>query len=487
MAPHSNLLPGCSHDVPKLDCEDSRVTTRLFRFVPDIPSIVWTHKSCVCNEKTALSMRHQIDTGARYQHTGREFQVLKPFIKYIPATTEAVIIHHASSRKKKLLMQASESLLEKPIEPKDGAVRMFLKDDKYHTIKLTPPRCIQYRNKRYCLRLACYLHPIEKYVYSWTDISGTPVFAKCRNLQQRGADIAAKMDFFRNPVAISLDHSKFDAHVSLQLLDAEHRFYKACNRSPELKELLRLQRINHGVTKNGTRYTTVGTRMSGDQNTGLGNSLINFMMTEDSFGHIKHCVYIDGDDFIIFVEASDAKHIDPNAYSKYGMKTKLDSITSTIEHIDFCQTRPVFNGVSYTMVRNPARMLQRIQWAVGRFHFKHRINYLTSVGQCCMSLGMGLPIEQYIGATLANLGGKLINVPLMHSANRMFMRVGSAYVVEPSYSTRLSYEEAWGITPHQQIELERSQISFRIDEQLIAVPQYGEDKPETEETIAVPW
>jgi hypothetical protein len=407
-----------------------------------------------------------------------------PYIGRVAPVSEAVIMHHATPRKRKLLEQASKSLESKPPCHADAAVRMFLKDDKYHSWKQVVPRCIQYRSKRYALPLACYLHPIEQMVYGWNDLSGTPIFAKCRNLTQRGNDIAAKMDFFFDPVAVSLDHSKFDAHVNMQLLDLEHWFYKQCNRSKLLAQLLHWQRLNRGSTKNGTKFVTRATRMSGDQNTGLGNSIINFAMTEALMAGIKHCLYIDGDDFIVFVERADAKYVDPKGYLQFGMHTKLDSQTSVIEHIEFCQTRPVFNGSGYTMVRNPQRMLKRVQWGVVKFHPSYTPKYLASVGRCLMSIGFGLPVEAYVGAKLAKLSTVNVLTPYTMMANKMPMRPLRAFLVEPSSLTRLSYETAWGLSPAQQQELESRAITqSEFVEDLCPFPEYGKD----EQVIEAEW
>lgn len=455
------------------DCTCTRVTTKLCDLVPDIPSVVWTHKSCVCNERAALSLRHQIDTGVRYTSKLDLRLVLKPYIKRIRPVSYDCILKRATPRKRKLLEQARESLLLEDLSERDASVRMFLKDDKYHEWKQVVPRCIQYRSKRYCLPLASYLTPIEHYMCSLVDDSETPIFAKSRNFHQRGDDIRTKMDYFHDPVVVSLDHSKFDAHVNMQLLDVEHWFYKSCCRHPELKQLLHWQRVNHGRTKNGTRYTTRATRMSGDQNTGIGNSIINFAMTKALFGHLKICYYIDGDDYLLFVERADAKLIDPLAYRQFGMETKLESVTSIIEHIDFCQTRPVFNGVGYTMVRNPKRMLSRVQWGVGKFSEKYIPKYLASVGKCMVSTGQGLPVEQFIGRTLSSLSTAYVLTPYHYSANRMPYRPGRAQVVEPSTATRLSYETAWGLSIGQQTELERSSVvATDFNEGLVPFSQY---------------
>jgi len=398
--------------------------------------------------------------------------MLKRNIKSFTPVSYETVIRHAKGGKKRLLEQAMESLTIEPLNARDGKVRMFLKDDKSHEAKYSTPRCIQYRSKRYCLPLAAYLIPLESYVYSWLDEAETPIFAKCRNLTQRGEDIDTKMSYFHDPVAISLDHSKFDSHVNIELLRVEHWFYSKCfNDDPRLKFLLGLQLTCHGSTKNGTRYRTIGTRMSGDQNTGLGNSIINYVMTlamKKSL-NVPMLMYIDGDDFIIFVERSNGHLISPSWYEQFGMVTKVDNTTSIIEEIEFCQSRPVYNGVGYTMVRNPQRMLSRLQWMVGKKHPKYILNYLTSIGLCMVSLGMGLPIEQYVGSTLARLGGRYIQTDLHHRAKSMKMKPGRAHIIPPSDSVRASYYAAWGISPCQQLEFEAASI---LPPQLIEPTDY---------------
>jgi hypothetical protein len=397
----------------------------------------------------------------RYTYESNLGVHLKPWVRPLERVSYDHVISHANSSKRKRLEAARESLETKPFEEFDARVKMFLKPDKDEKTKYTTPRCIQYRSKRYCLPLATFLIPIEKMAYTWTDASGSPIFAKARNLVQRGTDIHDKMSQFLDPVAISLDHSKFDSHCNVDLLKVEHQFYLDCfDQDRFLKKLLNLQLNNVGYTKNGTRYITRGTRMSGDQNTGLGNSLINYAMTKalEAKLKIKMCYYIDGDDFIIFVERKHEKLITPLWYEQFGMKTKLDSAAVQMEHIEFCQTRPVFNGIGYTMVRNPRRMIARLPWVVGTKHPRYIRNYLTSIGLCGMSLGMGLPVEQYLGNTLAQLGGKYIATSQHYSANKMPMKPYKARVVEPSYLVRLSYADAWDIPITEQLELERLTI-----------------------------
>lgn len=472
------VLPGSKVSIRNDGCASKRQTTKLFDYSPPlIESIVWTHKCCICNEVVALRQRHQVDDGSRYTSTLNLKELLAERVCRLYTVSEDVIISRASGGKRRLLEEAKASLELYPLEQKDGRVRMFLKDDKSHELTYTCPRCIQYRSKRYCLPLATYLHPLEHYIYSWKDSSDTPIFAKARNMQQRGSDIFAKFSMFNNPVAISLDHSKFDAHVNKELLLMEHWFYEKCfPGDKKLKQLLSMQLLNVGTTKNGTKFVTPYTRMSGDQNTGCGNSLINYAMTlamEKTLG-IRMCYYIDGDDFIIFVDKSDAHLVRAEWYEQFGMKTKLDGHATSMEGIEFCQTRPVFNGVGYTMVRNPMRMLHRLPWYVGKIHPKHRVNYLYSVGLCELSLGMGLPVGQYIGQKLSRLDGKYIITPTHYSANKMAYKPGKAQLIAPSQAVRDSYEQAWGLTTQEQLRYESMDI---VDPYLLAYDEEFDEQP----------
>jgi hypothetical protein len=458
---------------------DNRATTKLFDYAGcQADFSIYTHKGCVCNEKIALEQRHQVDDGTRYTSRNKLRRFLRPIIRPVVPTTEEHIISRCAGGKKLLMTQAQETLESTPIKSSDGDVKMFLKDDKYHDaadlaellgqsdpIKYTPPRCIQYRNKRYCLRLATYLHAIEQAVYQVNDISGTPTFAKSRNQTQRGEDLHAKWQYFANPKALLLDHSKFDAHVGIELLELEHWYYNKCIPSEELRTLLSYQLDNKGYTKNGTRYRTAGTRMSGDQNTGLGNSLINYALLRAfcSYYKLEACYYIDGDDSVIIINDV-GKHYDLGFFEQFGMKTKLDS-TLNFSDVEFCQCRPVFDGTNWRLVRNPYRMLARMPWTVKdnkQLGPKYVAKYLASIGRCEVALGMGLPIGQFIGQQLARLSNKSTRVDLQYVANREYVKPRNATFVPPSNMARESYAAAWGIPVEQQLEIERWEVNLDI-------------------------
>lgn len=455
----SSQLPGSSLRTGECGHSCKRYTRKMFDYDTDFGgsgSVVKTHLSCVCNEVLALKNRHQLDDGARYTFKGDLTKWVRRRVKPMHPWSEDMVIEHAIPSKKKLLISARESLSKYPLTASDGAIKMFLKDDKYHG-ELKDPRCIQYRNKRYGLRLATYLHPLEQYVMSWTR-NGTHIFAKGRNMRQRGRDIAHKFNRYEECAVVSLDHSKFDCHVNESLLRAEHWFYNQCYGSEELEFLLELQVRNKGMTKNGTSYTTRATRMSGDQNTGLGNCLINYMMTKQLLSKlgIGYDLYIDGDDFLIFIEKRHVPLIDPSAYSLFGMSTKLESVAYTLEHVDFCQCRPVFDGIGYTMVRNPERMLARLPWIVGPIEDSRAQDIVFSTGQCEIAQGLGLPIGQFIGQRMCERGGKMVRI--RHRAWLEKMKPGKLQPIEPMGGVRESYEKAWGLSIADQLLIEQTSL-----------------------------
>lgn len=389
----------------------------------------------------------------------------------VPITKLSVALGY-SGAKRKLALDAIESLKVEPLNiHKDSEVRMFLKDDKYHDNDVKAPRCIQYRDKRYAITLAQYCYPIEHAIYKHRE-DGNLCFAKGRNLKERALDIRQMWDSFTNPVAWLLDHSKFDAHVNEHLHRAARKLNGACyeldGTQRFVKELLRAQLKNKGRTKNGTKYQTRATRMSGDQNTGLDNSTLNWAMIDhvlESCG-VKGYKYVDGDDSVVIMDASDRKKCDAKLFKHFGMVTKSEFVTE-FEHVEFCQTKPVWNGIEWIMVRNPDRVLDRIGWIVKKHPVCRDAVYVKSVMLCESALNEGLPVMGPLSSRIANetnIGKKkLMSLETDYHVKQLNKIKGLNYFRDVSYESRLSYENAWGVSVATQRKYESMTMTYPSD------------------------
>jgi len=426
--------------------------------------MVWTHKDTPVNEVMALRLRHQLDTGATYTAGDEIYQHLIALKKsnggdtIEPWTQQQVIRAYGGAQAKKY-QRGRDSLKTQTLTKLDGRVRMFLKDDKFETNldetgKFSPPRCIQYRNERYSLSLAQYIKAIEVEMCKYVDDGGRNVFAKGRNLSERAEDLRAKWDDFVDPVAVCLDHSKFDCHVKVNHLKQEHRFYKSFNKDRKLNWLLKQQLVNKGCTKNGLTYVTKGTRMSGDQNTSCGNSAINYGMLAEAFKLCDARFYIDGDDSVVVIDSSQLRQVNFSAFEMFGMITKAE-IVREFSKVEFCQCRPVNDGVQWHMTRNPWRALARLPWIVKKAALYYADRHIKSVGMCEVACNYGMPILQAIGWKMIELGkGKYIRTDRHYQASLQKIKPEKIKRVPVRYETRLSYEDAWDINVEQQLRIE---------------------------------
>lgn len=449
--PLKEIQAGCLVTTREKPCENTRKTSKMFNWsLEEYDSVVWTHANCHCNELVALRNRHQYESGIMFRahaQTRRGLNVLKSSIHCLPlqVASKQHIINVASGKRKKRLTRAFQTLSNNALAYKDADIKMFIKDDKYHQPEHKAPRAIQYRDPRFNLEYATYIHPIEEVVYKIQDRFQANIFAKNRNMRQRALDLRRKWEGFTNPVAYCLDHSKFDAHVRQDMLKICHEFYKGLFQHSDrhrLGSLLKEQLINRGRTKNGTKYRTIGTRMSGDQDTGLGNSVLNFSMLWSKFG-AKAAYYIDGDDSVVITEGP----VGFDNCSEFGMDTKCD-VVYTFEHIDFCQTRPVYNGHYWCLLRNPYRVIKRVPWLV-RDHQRSHAKYMNAVALGEIALGTGFPV-------IAPLMKQFVNGMALPNLRPDIWRLVDKIreYQPPTDQSRESYHLAWGIDPNEQRRIE---------------------------------
>jgi hypothetical protein len=298
-----------------------------------------------------------------YEHFSRKDLSTTPF-------TSSEFLATYWGRKRSAYERALQSLTDKIFVNSDARLRAFVKAEKTNlSSKQNPaPRVIQPRDIRFNATIGPYIKKIEYEIYhEIANIFGATTVSKGLNNRDLGNLIQQKWEKFDNPLAIGLDASRFDQHVSVDMLRWEHSVYRLYYTHDVLFDrLLQLQILNHGVgvADDGViHYTVEGCRMSGDMNTALGNCLIMCAMIYSYMApkNVKYELINNGDDCVLFLEkdAFHKLHDLSTWFHEMGFTMKIEKPVSIIEEVVFCQTQPVWDGTQYIMVRDPRIVLTK--------------------------------------------------------------------------------------------------------------------------------
>lgn len=376
---------------------------------------VQIHANCICNELSSLKGRHLVDRSYIPLDIKlvKRVHLLTTKLRYYPVdlkkTNFETIIQGYSGKKRLVYRRAAESLTISQLGPKDWRVKMFIKPDRfpYDVAKDKPPRAIQYRSPRYNLKLGCYIKAYEHALYPTLKmgvVSDTRIIAKGLNNYQRAALLLEKSSCFGRPAYVLLDHSKFDSCISVAHLEATHKKYQRAFGSRGLAALLRKQLHNRGITKNGIRYQTTGTRMSGDADTACGNTIVN---ADCLWGFLwfsgieKYDILLDGDDSIVFVEQDDLWRLRYDYFEKFGFETKHEVVLN-IHKAEFCQARLVLTDPP-VMSRHPQRVLSHYCMSRKEYPNGKYKDLLAGIGLCELSTHQGVPVIQPFAMQLLKL------------------------------------------------------------------------------------
>lgn len=376
-----------------------------------------------------------------------------------------------SGSKKLRYLAASDKYRRVGINRKDSFWKTFPKYEMYDfTEKENPvPRGINPRSDVYLVELGRFLRPIEKRIYrAINDVYGYTAVLKGKNNGERGKVIAEHFASVPNPVCIALDASRFEQSCSIDVLHWEHRRYmKYYPGDSYFKKLLKWQRNNVGYayhTDGKLKFKIAGGRGSGDYNTGLGNNLITARLVYLVMIRLKiqnYRFFCDGDDACVIIPQTSVAVFSSLAkamFREYGFRMKLGQPVMDIEKIDFCSARPVYDGENYIMVRSPQTIFGKDTLARHDLSTETKWNdWAFAVGSCHLALGGGMPIQQSFAMALlrATKSTELKTVYLddwkMTNAWARMARKESTITDR----TRYSYWLAFGISPEEQIAIEK--------------------------------
>lgn len=387
-----------------------------------------------------------------------------------------------TGRKRRMYESCVEEYLSEGVKAIHAVFKTFMKVEKVPVNKT--PRTIQPRDKIYNVGLGRYLKVIEKRVFrAIAKVFGQRyVVFKGLNMNQRGLEMRELYERYRQPVAVGIDASRFDASVERGLLEWEHGLYNGVFHSKELARILKMQLDNKGVAychDGKVTYSVRGGRGSGDMNTSLGNSLImcGIMWSWLDRCGVRASLVNDGDDCVVLMEADDLDKFQvgfPEYALELGFTMVVEPPVYDFEQIEFCQSHPVMANGAWRLVRNIDTAREKDSMCLfpldnaGAYQ-----SWLYAVGECGLALTSGVPIfqEMYKAMMRSGKASNMADAVFMQSGARMCSVGMDAKESEVDVNARLSFERAFGYTPDEQVALEEYYRSwcgaFELD--------YGED------------
>jgi len=384
-----------------------------------------------------------------------------------PVSRQAFVGYYTGPRQA-MYQRVVNGLELSPVRPRDARLKTFVKAEKINlTLKQDPvPRVIQPRNPRYNVEVGRYLRPIEKLIYKQIDelFKGPTVMSEY-NAYRQAEVLNDKWNAFTTPACVGLDASRFDQHVSVDALKFEHKLYDMIYHSKELKSLLKLQLKNVGiaVASDGIlKYTTHGSRMSGDMNTSLGNKILMCLMAKSYIDQLGVEVKFvnNGDDCLLFLEKRNLPHLSglKSYFAEFGFNIVTERPVFNFEQVVFCQTQPIrVNGI-WRMVRQVKTCLSK---DLTNVDLGHRVDeyrgWLKDVAACGLTVAKDVPVLGAFYRMLQRFGTDSAYTSRSDDEYRWY-RLASKNARCTHDSTddegRLSFWVATGLSPDEQVLLE---------------------------------
>lgn len=431
----------------------------------------------LCKEGDVFRPAHSVKSRAYYDPLLIEFRDrVMECMPHLPRLTRQQVVDHYSGPKRRVYATALESLNKREIGKEDARLSSFVKFEKQDVQKA--PRVINPRTARYNLKLGQYIKHAEHHFFKAINKAfGGRTHAtviKGFNADRSAEIIRSKWDLFDKPVAVGLDASKFDMHVSVQALSYEHSFYTSLfPGSQELRKLLSWQKINQGTayaTDGAVDFKMIGTRSSGDLNTSLGNCLIMCSLIYAYAAERKVTLELcnNGDDCVVVMEQADLQTFTQGLSEWFvakGFSMVVESPVTIFERIEFCQTHPVKLSSGWRMLRNHTAVLTKDPMCLVSVQ-NDRVyrKWLDAVGTCGMTLTSGAPVQNALYSVFKRHGcpaGRMVDH--LNRNTSMSERISGLRTSVINAEARVSYYYAFGVLPDVQKAMEEYYSLLSID------------------------
>nr|WPV63071.1 MAG: RNA-dependent RNA polymerase [Wufeng shrew nodamuvirus 1] len=474
-----------------------------------------THRNCIHNELRSLRGRVLFQTPDPHLPALKLVEVqAMALADMIPSPAMFpdfhTLISFFPSSKRRLYRREAISLSSAFLQPKDAHISAFVKSEKLKIYaKDGDPRMIQARSPRFNLVFGLFTKAIEHSLYHLMDPLmmqkgiQLPMVAKGRNLRQRATCLRSMWDLLDTPVVISLDLSRWDAHVHVEMIKVMHQFYRRAMNHPLLEDLLQHQLHNRGRTENKLKYQVKGSVMSGDMTTALGNctaviaitlalrqmicdsALLSECSTSEttfvgvasetksadlqSFQHrikqlltihpvarraivrsgVPFLIFDDGDDHVLLCEKSISPlmfELLPKWWTMLGHDLKVEGVVEQFHQILFCQHKPHLSQRGWVMMPSPLKVLATAT-VVSSSHKNKIPTYLRTVWEARWQLHYDQPI---LGPLFLRLKGIYKQADLMTGVERARTLAGVDHLMLMSLRD-VQDAQPTEITPEQRI------------------------------------
>lgn len=418
--------------------------------------------------------------------------VKRSIIAMIPTPTRMTMsqfIDTRPGRLRKRYTDAMSSYIKFGLSEMHAWINHFIKFEKVNLTKKSDPvpRNIQPRSPEYNLRLGMFLSPIEGFGGSHpmydalASLFGGPTVMKGMNAEQVAASIveASQMVEDRSVrhksgipgvVWLGCDASRFDQHVSKTMLEWEHSIYLELYKDhPDLSELrwllkqqLRTKATTYTQDEEGVQYKVTyedeGQRSSGDMNTGLGNCIIMCAMLYtylvEVVGIVNVRVINNGDDAVIIMTGDDYADFCQEDFKDWflemGFTMTMEDPVFELEKLEFCQSHPIKTPDGWIMVPNIDNLNKFGVALVDKSKIDDWIREVGVAGRLWLA---GIPIWYQYFCQYPH-DGKESKRPALSEQNAWSLYWNSLGIAKRSSAvaeeTRVSFHNAFGITPHEQ-------------------------------------
>jgi len=400
-----HAVVGKGDDTPKsLCCEGKFHKFFDLQFFEKKPVIVMT--ACQHNELNSFHQRYLKETPAI---GNLDYPLILDIIKKMavdlrPHFNGPITIQEFLRDKKGKLAgryrNAYNQLYNNSYDIKDiSRMSAFIKSEKYND-ESKSPRFIMGRDPKFNLLYGLFTTPME---HAFTHL---PQVAKGKNFLERGQMFADLLGgwFLEN------DFSKFEGSQRLDVLVIEKWLFRELL-TPDEYEKYRMcwheKMLKRGYTQKGIKFKFQACRGSGDMDTGLGNTLLNYVSMK--YFLIKNGVpsdkfMVDGDDGVASIPSSNKQYV--NYFADFGFDAKL-LIKKDYHDVEFCSSNFIqITPGKFYQVQNLTKLLSNIGTILNPEFVYSASDYYASLGYMYQTCYKGIPIYEDLGRFLRGFAGE---------------------------------------------------------------------------------